>query len=204
MIDPFSAFQEFLLFALPAIQTLQLHRPAISLVSRIRQLISVLRSRPESQDFDKISLSSKNERTSNGGAETNHSDDTSRRKGQLWHLPKDICPICYTRLRHDVDPKLGLPLPIPSEADVEVEIEQSKQTGPDEAKIHLPTRAGCKASCVYCYYCIGDALAVKAKEVEEAERYHERKEAGGKMGGWECLRCGEEVWTCRRVVEADV
>ncbi len=172
----------------------------MSLASRTCHLISLIRSRPEAQDFDKLSSSSKEERPSNGGVKRQHPHDTSRRKGPLWHLPKDICPICYTRLRHDVDPKLGLPLPIPSEP---IETEVPSQTEPDEARIHLPTRAGCNEGCVYCYYCIGDALAVKAKGVEEVERYHQLKERVEKMGGWECLRCGEEVWTCRRVVEAD-
>jgi peroxin-2 len=167
----------------------------------IRQGLALLRSRPQPQDFDAPSKAGIGEKTAPSQRDVGRQEKAKyKRKGPLWHLPKDICPICYSRLRHDVDPKLGLPLPPPTTDAMEaVEIAQH-QNEPDEARIHLPTRASCDIGCVYCYYCIAGELAAKAAAVQEAEKYH--KKTGDREAGslaWQCLRCGDAVWSCRRV-----
>lgn len=67
---------------------------------------------------------------------------------------------------------------------------------PNEA--HVPVRADCWGRCTYCYFCLGEAL-VRAQEREaEAVRTGEKSVEESEAKGWECLRCGGEVWGCER------
>jgi peroxin-2 len=68
---------------------------------------------------------------------------------------------------------------------------------PSETEVHLPTRTDCADGCVYCYYCIAQELSALAKERQGAEGDERER----KPKGWECLRCGGEVFACDRVVE---
>lgn len=70
---------------------------------------------------------------------------------------------------------------------------------PSETEEHLPTRTDCVDGCVYCYYCIAHELSALAKERQRTEEGEGGAE--GKPKGWECLRCGGEVFACHRVVE---
>lgn len=126
------------------------------------------------------------------------------RRGRLWKLPKETCAICYLRLRPTIDHQLGLPaLQAPSGDAVDPQAVRElmhdtthNELDSSETEVHLPTRTDCTDGCVYCYYCIAQELSALAKEAgsEEEGRRDKPRE-------WKCLRCGEEVFACHRVVE---
>jgi len=84
----------------------------------------------------------------------------------------------------------------------------------EETRIHMPTRAGCSSQCVYCYYCIAQALTVQARLEEQkadeevrgrGENGKEKEEGKGidsEKSGWSCLRCGEKVKSCERITSS--
>lgn len=72
-----------------------------------------------------------------------------------------------------------------------------------ETEIHIPTRTDCEAGCTYCYYCIAQELSALAKQVQQSTMGKDEK-GQVKAPGWECLRCGSEVFACHRVVEDSV
>lgn len=140
-------------------------------------------------------------------------------------LPRRTCAICHHRLRDTLGGRLGLPMiGTISGGDVEGSEELVKLTTGDEVgvivheedddddeldneetRIHLPAKTDCEDECRYCFYCISEVLTRRAKEVEmESQRRGVgvgvgEGEGEGKVKGWECLRCGEEVWGCIRV-----
>jgi hypothetical protein len=141
-------------------------------------------------------------------------------RGPYWTLSKNTCAICHHRLRDTIDAQLGLPAIQPTTTvttgsaaigrltgeDVDPEQEGGEQ-GEDneETRIHLPAKTDCEEECRYCYYCISEALTIRAKEVaglDEVARKGAGDDAKEKVippKGWGCLRCGEEVWNCIRI-----
>jgi len=88
-----------------------------------------------------------------------------------------------------------------------IEDDEEEQADNEETRIHLPAKTDCEDECRYCFYCISEVLTRRAKEVElESKRRgggvedeDDTAPGRGKMKGWECLRCGEEVWGCIRI-----
>jgi hypothetical protein len=149
-----------------------------------------------------------------------------RRRGTYADLPGRTCAICHHRLRDTLDGRLGLPAiglvvdpgsavdadPGDSSALARLtgdEVDRDNEVDNEETRIHLPAKTDCEDECRYCFYCISEVLTRRAKEVEVEAK---RRGRGGdddedqvgvpnrdKVKGWECLRCGEEVWGCIRI-----
>lgn len=180
------------MFALPGIQALQLHRPLLSAQATAAKMIDTLRSRPEAKDYaNAVEYPEGKEKQQLGAT----AQQQKRKAGPLHHLTPDICAICHTRISPAVDSALGLPLPNASADADPLHLQAHSATEASESRIHMPTRAGCEAGCVYCYFCIAGAITAEAKRVEEAEQYG--RDAGD---GWPCLRCGQGIWSCSRIV----
>ena len=138
-----------------------------------------------------------------------------RPRGPYWTLHRNSCAICHHRLRDTIDAQLGLPAIQPT-GDVaaigkltgeDVDAEQQTEEENEETRIHVPAQTDCEEECRYCYFCISEALTLQAKTVADGEKRRQGSETQRKEGqvpdrtikGWDCLRCGGEVWSCIRV-----
>lgn len=137
-----------------------------------------------------------------------------KKRGLLWKLPKETCAICYRRIHPGIDKQLGLPM-IELDTSLLGENEdgedllaarpqmpsstEEEQQNEDETRIHIPTKAGCEEGCFYCSYCLSKVLVEQARLVEKQEELGRYQGEDDRVGGWKCLRCGDEVWSCERV-----
>lgn len=211
--------QEFLIFLLPILQARQtvLTAPLKRALLVLQRGIHFFKTPQVARDYEAVIPDAKQNGTRGLSAK---SKVRQERHGRLWGLPKETCAICYLRLRPTIDHQLGLPALEPPmtedsaatdaasvdpHAVSELMHDTSKLNELDssETEIHIPTRTDCEAGCTYCYYCIAQELSALAKQVQQSTMGKDEK-GQVKAPGWECLRCGSEVFACHRVVEDSV
>lgn len=147
-----------------------------------------------------------------GSAKTKLTKRRRAPRGPYWNLAKETCAICHHKLVNTMDAQLGLP-PVhpPTVESTDEETGDETTGGPqpetnEDTRIHVPARTDCDEECVYCYYCIAEALAKEAKERDaqvnlKREDSSQEKHMNGSAveKGWTCLRCGDDVHGCKRV-----
>jgi len=127
------------------------------------------------------------------------------RRGKYWTLPPDQCAICASNASYNISNITGGGAAIsPSYRITGVQNEQTHELGEDEDEDAMPSypiTTPYITSCghVYCYFCLSEKMIRAAKDSADG---------GGGGGGdeasmWECLRCGESVRSCERLVGAD-
>jgi hypothetical protein len=153
--------------------------------------------------------------------------ERERPKGPYWTLSRNTCAICHHRLRDTLDAQLGLPAIQPAGEGsltgigrltgetIDPEDQERHDDGDDneETRIHIPAQTDCEEECRYCFYCISEALTMRAKQAQTAQEERGRRKGrqdkqivekdgsgvSAVVKGWDCLRCGGEVWSCMRL-----
>ncbi|CED83204.1 Predicted E3 ubiquitin ligase [Phaffia rhodozyma] len=142
-------------------------------------------------------------------------------EGIYSKIDRRACPLCYSRSDKTGGNGPCAPGPIPSmplipqlsplaqSADSSnpsfgstLEEEKPKEEEEEEEEdesvaVHIPVRADCWAGCIYCYACLGGALLESSRSelsmaMVSGEGSSELKVRQEK--GWDCLRCGGEVF----------
>ncbi|KAK2466317.1 hypothetical protein APHAL10511_001959 [Amanita phalloides] len=163
------AFTEFLIFLLPLINTRGIRR-------RLHRLLS-----STSASF-RFYLSSIGHVNHNSPRE--HQGMT-RKRGKFWSLPRNQCAICAENA--SVNFNLSEPANVFSSlaAFPQQELSPSLQSGTDSGPPTHPLTVPYIVSCgdMYCYHCISERM-IRAAEDGDSK--------------WECLRCGELVFSAER------
>lgn len=154
-------------------------------------------------NYESLSVPSSSSETRSTSPQTNEPSSSSSKRphgGKYHALPLTACPICYQRaIQTDkLAPIPQMPFipalphtehldirPVVEEHQEEVEEEENEETA-----IYIPVQADCWGECTYCYYCLGDALT----KAQQTARQLDKERRGM---GWECWRCGGEVFGCR-------
>ncbi|OWZ81197.1 peroxin-2 [Cryptococcus neoformans Bt85] len=196
-----SAFTEFLMFAIPLLPTVP---PSLRLSpSRFFRPITTFLSQPTDIDYSSLPTIPLDRRGLNCG------DDQPRKHGgPLAYLPKTTCPICYIRLSAAPVPlsstsqgsSLTLP-PIPGSSEAAFGHEASVADGEEECGIFMPARTDCHGGCLWCYYCIGEELYRHRKANLQKIYKRNKQMRNGRQElektdeevTWNCLRCGDGV-----------
>ena len=163
--------QEFLLFALPLINTRAIRRQMSALTTRIT--LSSLLPAPV--------------RALTGSLDPARAEGSVRR-GRYWSLPEEQCAICADNASTKVD----FSEPANALATLGGTLYNSSgpttTTDPDDPDhvpqfpIHTPYITSCGH--IYCYYCVTERMMRTCDE---------RSGVGPKGVRWECLRCGDGV-----------
>jgi peroxin-2 len=205
--------QEFLIFLLPILQARQtfLTAPLKRALLVLQRGIRFFKTPQVAQDYAAMLPDSKQ-----NGSDTMRRKIRQEKHGRLWRLPRETCAICYLRLRPTIDHQLGLPAlepPISTDSASVVEphavaelmhdTTKLNELDSSETEIHLPTRTKCEAGCTYCYYCIAQEISALAKQAPPSKAGKDQQQHA-RAPGWECLRCGSEVFACQRVVNDDI
>ncbi|WVQ82355.1 hypothetical protein IAT38_004483 [Cryptococcus sp. DSM 104549] len=220
-----SAFTEFLLFAIPLLPRL----PPSLLPSNLFAPIKSLLSQPKPIDYDSLPLVP----PSTSG--TPEKSEEHKHTGPLAHLPKATCPVCYLRVSSapvaldSAGQGSGMMLPaIPGSGEGafghgEASLGEEGEGGGDEddtkeeCRVYVPAETDCEGKCRWCYYCIGEELLKHREKIAKARKTGKAEEGTGHGKGkeeaaeeekeekWSCLRCGGGVSRARRVgAESDV
>ena len=176
--DFVSYMQEFLLFALPMVNTRALGRKIMHVSSRFSVASMVPSSIREAFDMS-------------AGTST---QSPTRRRGKYWSLPLDQCAICYQDSTTDLsDPATALSsLASPVYTSNNVDSPPGTTEGAEEEPPPYPLNTPYITDCghTYCYVCVTNRMTHIAYDA-----------SGVGPGGarWECLRCGQGVVRIDRV-----
>lgn len=166
--------QEFIIFALPLIDTRTLRRRFARLAAQAKP-ISLTSLLPFRNKFFPIPP---------------HNDDQpspTETKGPYWNLSEDQCAICAENASYNLNftnssnALTALSSVVPNLAPDH----DQESNEPPQFPITIPYITGCGH--VYCYYCIADRMLRVADEGD------------GEVPGWECLRCTQMVKDAGRV-----